>query len=240
MCSRSLKIEDTEETGLQCVVMSGLDRLALFLQRHWLAVMVGLLLAYALLPFAAPLLMQAGLPSFAQVIYAPYKLTCHTFGFRSFFLFGEAFAYDRASFEQLSGINTATPQGLLAARDFLGNAQMGYKVALCQRDVAIYSAMGLNGMVYGAMRGRARPLPWALFVLIGVLPIGLDGLSQLLSQPPFQLLPYRESNWALRLVTGSLFGTSVAWLVFPMLDGMVSAPAVVPTSVHPSAKSVLK
>jgi uncharacterized membrane protein len=52
-----------------------------------------------------------------------------------------------------------------------------------------------------------------------VLPIGLDGFSQLLSQPPFGLLPYRESNWILRLITGGLFGFSVAWLIFPLLDG---------------------
>ncbi len=212
---------------------SRLDRLAQWPQRHWLAALVGFLLAYALLPFAAPLLMQAGAPELAQLIYAPYKFTCHTFGFRSFYLFGPALAYDRPTFEQLSGINTATAQGLLAARDFIGNARMGYKVALCQRDIAIYLAMGLNGLAYSAVRGRARPLPWTLFVLIGVLPIGVDGLSQLLSQPPFALLPYRESTWLLRLITGGLFGTSVAWLVFPLLDGFVSE--TVPAIPHPQS-----
>jgi uncharacterized membrane protein len=96
---------------------------------------------------------------------------------------------------------------------------MGYKVALCQRDVAIYFAMGVNGIAYALVRRRARPIPWLAFVLIGVLPIGLDGFSQLLSQPPFNLFAYRESNWGLRLITGGLFGFSLAWLIFPLIEG---------------------
>jgi len=202
-------------------IFTVLDRLARWLERHWLATLVAILLAYGALPFAAPVLKWLGLDGPAQVIYQPYKLTCHTYGFRSFFLFGERFVYDRETFEQLSGIRTSGTQyaGLLQARDFQGNPRMGYKVALCQRDVAIYLSMGLSGMVYGLFRRRARPMPFWLFVALGVLPIGLDGFSQLLSQPPFGLLPYRESNWGLRLITGGLFGFSVAWLIFPFMDG---------------------
>jgi len=188
-------------------------------ERHWLAVLVGILLTYSLLPFGAPVLKWLGLDGLAQVIYQPYKLMCHTYGFRSFFLFGERLVYDRAEFEQASGIDTSTFAGLLQARDFQGNAQMGYKVALCQRDVAIYFAMGVNGIAYALVRRRARPIPWLAFVLIGVLPIGLDGFSQLLSQPPFNLFAYRESNWGLRLITGGLFGFSLAWLIFPLIEG---------------------
>ncbi len=211
-----------------------LDRLAHWLEHHWLAAAVSLLLTYGLLPFAAPALKWLGLDGPAQIIYQPYKLMCHTYGFRSFFLFGERFVYDRETFERLAGIPTSGPQymGLLRARDFQGNPRMGYKVALCQRDVAIYLSMGLGGMVYALTRRRARPMPFWLFVALGVLPIGLDGFSQLLSQPPFGLLPYRESNWILRLVTGGLFGFSAAWLVFPLIDGMTQ-PARQPT--YPAA-----
>jgi uncharacterized membrane protein len=211
-------------------ISESLDRLARWLEHHWLAAAVALLLTYGLLPFAAPVLKWLGLDGPAQLIYQPYKLTCHTYGFRSFFLFGERFVYDRETFERLSGISTSGAQyaGLLRARDFQGNPRMGYKVALCQRDVAIYLSMGLGGVIYALARRRARPMPFWLFVALGVLPIGLDGFSQLLSQPPFGLLPYRESNWILRLVTGGLFGFSAAWLVFPLIDG-VAQPARQPT-----------
>ncbi len=191
------------------------------MQRRWLEWLIVGILAYALVPFLAPVLMWLGFTQAAQVIYVPYKFTCHTYGFRSFYLFGEAFAYDRQTFEQISGLNTRTVSGLLAARDFQGNARTGYKVALCQRDVAIYLAMGLNGLIYLRVRHRARPIPWWLFIVVGLLPIALDGVSQLLSQPPFNVLPFRESTWALRLLTGGLLGTTLAWLVFPLLDGLM-------------------
>lgn len=196
-----------------------INRLGASFERHWLAIFVGILLTYSLLPFGAPILKKLGLDGPAQVIYQPYKLMCHTYGFRSFFLFGERFVYSRPEFEQVSGIDTGTFVGLLQARDFQGDERTGYKVALCQRDVAIYFAMGLNGMIYALVRRRARPMPWLLFVLLGVAPVGIDGFSQLLSQPPFNLFPYRESTWELRLATGALFGASLAWLIFPLIEG---------------------
>ncbi|MCS6774598.1 MAG: DUF2085 domain-containing protein [Anaerolineae bacterium] len=193
-----------------------------WMQRRWLWVfVVGLLIYSVVLPFLAPVLMWLGLSELAQLIYQPYKLTCHTYGFRSFFLFGTSFAYDRPTFELLSGIDTRALSGLFAARDFQGNATMGYKTALCQRDIAIYLAMAINGAAYGVLRRRTRPIPWWLLVLVGVVPIGVDGVSQLISQPPFNLIPFRESTWWLRLATGGLFGFSLAWILFPLVDGAV-------------------
>ena len=172
------------------------------------------------------MLKQAGFDAAAQFIYQPYKFLCHTYGFRSLFLFGEQAAYPRAAFEAASGINTTTYSGLLDARNFQGNASMGYKVALCERDVAIYLTMALNGMAFALVRKRARPriaaMPWWLFMLIGLGPIAIDGFSQLFSQPPFSLVPYRESTLALRVLTGSLFGFSVAWLLFPIIQGTLA------------------
>lgn len=209
-----------------------LNRLAAGFERHWLAILIGILLTYSLLPFGAPILKKLGLDQAAQLIYQPYKLMCHTYGFRSFFLFGERLVYSRPEFERASGIDTGSFLGLLQARDFQGNPRMGYKVALCQRDVAIYLVMGINGIAYALVRRRARPLPWLMFVLLGVAPIGIDGFSQLLSQPPFNLFPYRESTWELRLATGALFGWSLAWLIFPLIEG---AFRPLPAEVHAAA-----
>jgi len=194
--------------------------------RHWLAVITVFLFAYSLLPFVAPLLKKAGLDTPAQIIYLPYKFLCHTYGFRSFFLFGDQFSYPRGTapgqFDNASGIDTATFNGLLASRDFQGNAEMGYKVALCERDVAIYLTMALCGVLFALTRRRISTLPWWLFIVIGLVPIGIDGFSQLLSQPPFTVFPYRESTMALRLLTGALFGLSAVWLVFPILQSTLT------------------
>lgn len=195
--------------------------LANVFQNHWLAIFTGILFVYSLLPFAAPLLKQAGLNGPAQLIYLPYKMMCHTYGFRSMYLFGPQFVYTRDEFDARTGLNTLANRGLngdvLAARDFQGNPEMGYKVALCERDVALYFSMAIGGVIFSLTRRRLHHMPWWLFVLIGVLPIGLDGFSQLLSQFPSSPVPFRESNVILRLLTGSLFGFSVAWLVFPII-----------------------
>lgn len=203
--------------------MKAMYRLTDSFQRHWLAVLVGILFAYSLVPFLAPALKYAGLDSLAQVIYQPYKLMCHTYGFRSFFLFGDQFVYSRPQFEQMSGIDTSGFAGLIQSRNFQGNAEMGFKVALCQRDVAIYIAMAIGGVIYALTRRRAKPIPFLLLLLIGVVPIGLDGFSQLLSQPPFNLITYRESDWLLRTLTGALFGFSLAWFVFPLIENSLLA-----------------
>lgn len=200
---------------------SGLNRFAAWFSHHWLALIVGIMFTYALLPFGAPVLMKLGAVGPAQWIYQPYKLVCHTYAFRSFFLFGPQMVYPRGQgdgeFERATGISV-DPMGILQAREFQGNEQVGYKVALCQRDIGIYLSIGVNGILFGLVRRRARPLPWLLFIALGVVPIGLDGFSQILSQFPLNLLPFRESTWVFRVVTGSLFGLSVAWLIFPLIQ----------------------
>ena len=109
----------------------------------------------------------------------------------------------------------------LASKAFPGNAQMGYKTAVCQRDLAIYSGMLVFMLVYTLpyVRPRLRPLPFLLFIIMGIGPIGLDGVSQLLGYPPFEYWPPRETLPQFRLITGLLFGFMGGWLAFPLLDG---------------------
>jgi uncharacterized membrane protein len=207
-----------------------LNRFADSFQRRWLSYIVGMLLIYSSLPLLAPILKAIGLNSLAQVIYLPYKGMCHTYGFRSFYLFGDQIAYSRNEFEQKTGINTSTAGGLFAARDFQGNESVGYKIAICQRDMAIYPAMAIGGIIYGLSRKRIQKMPWWLFLLLGIAPIGIDGFSQLLSQPPLNFFQYRESVWQLRVLTGALFGFSVAWLIFPLLSGTVDTTTPAPST----------
>jgi uncharacterized membrane protein len=110
----------------------------------------------------------------------------------------------------------------LQAREYTGDPTVGYKMALCERDMAIYVAIFLFGLVYAATKRRLKPLHWTLWILIGMLPIALDGFSQLFSQLnlPFlaTLLPYRESTPYLRVLTGALFGFATAWFAFPYME----------------------
>ena len=105
-----------------------------------------------------------------------------------------------------------------AARHFIGDETVGYKTSLCARDLAIYTMMFVGGLIYWRFRRRIRPLPFLLYVFVGLGPIGLDGFSQLMSYPPFEFWPVRETIPLFRVVTGGLFGLMSAWLGFPHIE----------------------
>jgi uncharacterized membrane protein len=89
---------------------------------------------------------------------------------------------------------------------------------LCERDISIWGGIFLFGLVYALSGRRLPPLPWYLWLAIGILPIGIDGVSQLLSQPPFSFYAFRESTPFLRALTGGLFGVTTAWFGYPMTE----------------------
>lgn len=210
--------------------ITGADKVSFWISQHYLAAINFALLMYVGLPFLTPALMKIGATGPAKIIYAAYSPLCHQFGFRSWYLFGEQAYYPHAAaridgvktFEQVTGITDYNDPLRLGARAFTGNETVGYKVALCERDVAIYAAMLTFGLLFSLTGRRIRPLHWMLWILIGLGPIGLDGFSQLISQlnlPALaSLLPYRESTPLLRTLTGFLFGFATAWFGFPYVE----------------------
>lgn len=236
--------------GRQRSVVLGIDRSVYWFSKHWLAMFNLMALIYVGLPILAPFLMQAGLTAPARVIYTVYSPLCHQMTQRSFFLFGEQVAYPREvagtnltpieayidEIPEFNGISADNwPAFFAAARRFVGNEQMGYKIALCERDIGIYGFVLIGGLIYGMIRNRVnvKPLPLILFIIIGLGPIALDGFSQLFSYwvtPATgsagsgliaqiqQLLPLRESTPAMRALTGALFGLMLVWLAYPQVN----------------------
>jgi uncharacterized membrane protein len=199
------------------------DGFTLWLSKHYLAMFNIFIFLYVGLPFIAPIFMKAGATIPAGWIYRIYGMVCHELAFRSWFLFGEQPLYprDAANVEGLVPYSEATGLNdgdLWAARDFKGNELVGYKVALCERDVAIYGGILLFGIGFAISGRRINSLHWIIWILLGLIPIGLDGLSQLASQPPLSLIPYRESTPFLRSLTGFLFGFMTAWFGYPYVQ----------------------
>lgn len=205
--------------------MTAGDRITGFIANHYLLLINLLLAIFIGLPFLAPVLVKEGQTLPAKVIYKIYSPLCHQLAFRSWFLFGEQAYYPRAlagipnviTYEMITQSNTID---LNQARDFIGTPVTGYKVALCQRDVAIYGSLLIFGLVFAATGRRMEPLPWIFWLMVGLIPIGLDGVSQLPSLinglPAW--LPIRESTPFLRTLTGGLFGWMTAWYLFPMIE----------------------
>lgn len=231
---RARHLESLDESSYQDRVQRGwtvtaADRFSYWLSNHYMALFNAFVFIYLGLPFLAPTLMAAGITPPARLIYRLYGGVCHQFAFRSWFLFGDQAAYPRASADVVGLVPYGPATGLdeadlWGARNFLGNPDLGYKVALCERDVAIYGGILLFGLVFSLTGNRLRSLPWYVWILLGIVPIGLDGFSQILSQPPLNeipplnLLTYRESTPLLRTLTGALFGVTTAWFGYPMVE----------------------
>ena len=209
------------------------DRVSFWIAKRYLLMLNLFMLFYVGLPFLAPTLMKLGAELPAKAIYRMYSPLCHQFGFRSFFLYGEQAFYPLAeanvagvkTFEQATGIpNLNDPYGYtrFQARAYTGDETVGYKIALCERDVAIYLAILIFGVVFGLTGRRISSLHWVLWLLVGIVPIGLDGFSQLFSQFNWEwlasTLPYRESTPFLRALTGALFGLATAWFAYPSME----------------------
>lgn len=229
-------------SGWQRDVVIGIDKAVLGFSRNWMVILSLALMIYVGLPFAAPVAMHYGATGVANVIYTVYGPLCHQFVFRSWFLFGDQVVYPReraglpgGTFEEYAGndpyfdtvdVGTLDADLILAAKAFRGNEIMGWKVAYCQRDIAIYGSIALFGILYGLLKLigiRVPYLPFWAYLLIALGPIGLDGFSQYFANPPFNgfglgFYPIRESTPFLRVLTGAFFGIGNAWLVYPYLD----------------------
>lgn len=194
--------------------------------RHWLALFNIVWAVYLLTPFLAPIGMQIGWTEAAGVIYAIYSAFCHQLPDHSYFLFGPTLIPQAP--ELIAGGMPVT-DSLWIERSFIGSPEVGWKVALCQRDVAIYSGVLLAGLSYALVRRNARPLPFKLFILL-TLPIAIDGGTQLIG--------LRESNWLLRTLTGALFGAAAVYLAYPYVqDAMqevLEAELLRRAGLHPS------
>lgn len=177
--------------------------------RRWLSLFLLASGLFVALPLAAPALAWSGHDRSAGWIYAAYRVTCHQLPQRSWFLGGDRAAYSwdevRASTGAAPG---AAPFSLLHKP--IRAEGLGYQMAFCQRDTAIYLSLFLATAAYATLgrRRRLAPLPWRWYAL-ALVPIAIDGTTQLVG--------WRESTPMLRSVTGALFGGATAMLVLPHL-----------------------
>jgi len=219
-------------------LVNAADRFIFWLSERWLTVFNTLAFVYVGLPFLAPTLMHLGAESAASLIYTLYSPLCHQLPQRSWFLFGPKFAY------RLPELMDLAPAEVTDAfsNGFIGNEALGYKVAFCQRDAAIYGSIFLFGLLYGLLRRHRdiRPLPWWAYILLGLVPMGLDGGYQLLSYllpavfPGISIHPY-ETTPLMRVITGSLFGWATVWLAYPYVQtSMEDVRASLQQRFHPA------
>ncbi len=209
-----------------------------YLQRYWIIPLSILLGLYAGTPFLAPVFMHIGWTSAAKVIYFIYSWLCHQLPERSFFLFGSRFTYSLAEVQN-AWQNTISP---VILRQFIGNPELGWKVAWSDRMVSMVTSLWFFGLVWWMVRRRVKPLPWWGLVLF-LLPMAVDGTSHffsdlagigrgfrdvniwlaVLTRHSFQASFYAGDAWGsfnslIRLLTGILFGVGIVWYTYPYMD----------------------
>ena len=178
-----------------------LTRFMCWFSAHWLLLANTALALYLALPFLAPELAHAGRDRAANLVYMVFRPLCHQLPERSFFLFGPQPIYSYAELAELLG-------GAVSQRH-VGNTAIGFKVAVCQRDVAIYGCALPAGLMFSLVRGRLGTLPLRRFGVL-LVPMAVDGFGQLLG--------FWESAWWSRAITGGLFGLACVWLAYPHLE----------------------
>jgi uncharacterized membrane protein len=216
------------------------DRFALWVGRHWLALFVVSYGAWVLTPFLAPILMEIGATAPAHGIYLVYSFFCHQLPERSLFFFGPQPMYSYAQ------IKAAWPlDGFDGLRQFIGNPQMGYKMAWSDRMISFYGSFWVGGLLFGLLRTRLKSLPIPVWLIAGILPVGLDGLTHMLNDilAATNGTGFRDTNAWLqaltgnvfpqwfyigdalgsfnsdaRWITGILFGLTTIWLLFPFIE----------------------
>ena len=214
------------------------NRLVYWFSRYWLFVFTLFVGAFAGLPWLAPVFMKLGWTDAANAVYLFYATQCHQLPQRSFFLFGEQAMYALGDIQTVWE-NSNDP---LVLRQFIGNSEMGWKVAWSDRMVFMYTGLLLFGLAFWPWRRRLKPLPWWALVLL-LLPMFLDGFTHMLGDFSGGIGGgFRDSNaWLvaltngafaasfyagdalgsfnswMRLITGVLFGLAVVWFCYPRL-----------------------
>ena len=211
----------------------------------WLAVVVVVLIIFNGLPFLAPVFMKFHWDGIAQAIYYVYGFLCHQMAQRSFFLFGPKLfqMYNLSDLPvQVTGLNQLNQ--MLVLRNFVGNDQLGWKVAWSDRMVAMYTAPLLVAIAYAFLRklGSVKPLTLWGFALL-LVPMAIDGGSHWVSDFAGLGQGFRDSNiWLatltnqafpasfysgdslgsynsfMRLFSGVTFGIAVGGLIYPYVD----------------------
>lgn len=214
-----------------------INRLAASVTRNWPLWFVAVTGVWVLVPWLAPVFMKLGWDGLARAIYTVYSFQCHQMPQRSFFLFGPQTMYGLDAV-QLAWRDTIDP---LVLRQFVGNAELGYKVAWSDRMVSAYSSIPLAAVVWWALRKRVRPLSFLGMVAL-MAPMALDGATHVLSDLSGIGEGFRYGNeWLanltahslpasfyrgtllgsfnswMRLITGVLFGTALIWFTLPRL-----------------------
>ena len=151
--------------------------------------------------------------------YKALRIACHQKLSRSFCIFSDGSDSWIADCTEQKGEYTAGDQDeIRVERD----GAVGYKIAVCSRDLGLYAAMLVAGLIYPLVKKlEDREVYPGIYLVIALIPIGLDGGIQFFSD--LGILPFvYESTNLIRLVTGAIAGFAATFFAIPIIVNMFS------------------
>ena len=204
----------------------GVNRLSLWLSKHWLGAANLFFLTYVGLPFLAPLLLANGYPRAANAIYQAYNLTCHQFPTRAYFVAGEQVCMCHRC---VAMYGTIFLGGLI-----FGLVRHRLKPLSFQWYLLFLIPIGLDGglALAGELSQVVPTFILSILVLIMLAVIGLVIYTQKWRTWPSYLILFiglfaviyiqffgpHHSDYYLRTITGFIFGFGTVWFVYPMME----------------------
>ena len=194
-------------------------------RKNFMVLIIMLLFFYLFFAFSAPVFMKLEFSKLGKYIYVIYSNFCHQFAHRSWFLFGEQYFYPAyvdadSRLRTLHDVFGVFSENIQESREIIGNETAGYKVAICQRDVAIYGSMIVIALIFQFSHKKIIKLPFWLWFIFAIIPIGIDGFWQLISSSNIDILKVssHESTPLIRTITGVLFGFFTGWYLYPAIE----------------------
>ncbi len=138
----------------------------------------GVLFLYLLGAFLVPVLMKYGNEDIASRVYEMYHIYCHQRVERSLFLFGSESFYSIQDLKDAKYIinvsDSEWPE--YYGDEYVGNEQLGYKVAICLRDIVLISTYLFLQLFFGVYRWLSkREIYYSRsLILLLIIPFILD------------------------------------------------------------------
>lgn len=175
---------------------------------------VAVLIIWNLSFILPPILALSGNQGASNAFYQFHSYFCHQRLDRSFCFFSDNTLGDCVGPDTINGPVYAVT-GKSHSVIVSGGDIVGYELAACARDNAIYLAMLLGALALPFFsRIENKDVPPVLYFILAIVPLGIDGTGQLIGL-------WTSTNF-MRVVTGTITGLAVPIYLLPMLNAFFS------------------
>ena len=155
----------------------------------------------------------------ASGLYKLFSPLCHQKLSRSHCIFHDELGYYIGDCTPQEGEFISDDRELISAEQ---DGNIGYKFPVCSRDVGLYLFFFFGALIYPLVRKiDDRKLPPAIYLIIAIVPLALDGSVQFVTD--LGILPFiYESTNTIRFFTGALAGFAASFYIIPLLMNLFS------------------